>query len=151
MVARLCSYLERSRDVQLHQSVVKCLSSMFTSTDRAVIDNALSEGVLVSFNRLLKTPTSQTTLYALFGLSNIAAGTADQARAIRSDFELLRSVIRSTTSSDAKVRTESLWILCNLINTTSFDELIDLLKQNEQINGEYDIIHPMCNNLTSLD
>ena len=151
VITRLCAYLERTRDASLQQAVLKCLSSMFISTERTVIDSALSEGILNSLNRLMKLQSSQLTLLILFGLSNIAAGTPDQVRAIRSDYELLRNVIRSTMSTDTKERTESLWVLCNLISSTSADELLNMLKLNEETNGEIDLFYPLCNNLTSLD
>lgn len=54
-------------------------------------------------------------------------------------------------STDTKVRTESLWVLCNLISSTSADELLNMLKLNEETNGEIDLFYPLCNNLTSLD
>ena len=54
VIAKLCAYLERTRDASLQQAVLKCLSSMFISTERTVIDNALSEGLLNNLNRLMK-------------------------------------------------------------------------------------------------
>ena len=89
VIHKLCFYLEISRDSTLQYTVVKCISSMLTSSDKTVIDNVLSEGILASYSRLLKPLPNQTTTLVLFSLSNIAAGTSDQVKALRNDYELL--------------------------------------------------------------
>ena len=62
---------------------------MFSSPHEAVIDKALSEGVLIKFSHLLKGSSSKDKELALFGLSNIAAGTVDQASSVLNNQQLL--------------------------------------------------------------
>ena len=70
----LCSYLNNVNK-RLLMPTVKCLSSMFASTEPAVVDISLKAGVLYQFTEILESNSTELINLALFGLSNIAAGT----------------------------------------------------------------------------
>ena len=54
-------------------------------------------------------------------------------------------------SSEVKVRNESLWVVCNLISSSSKDDLVSVIKMYEKTIGKMDIITPLCYNLINLD
>ena len=54
-------------------------------------------------------------------------------------------------NADVNIRSESLWVLCNLISSSSTDELAIVIKQYERTIGEVDIIYPLCYNLTKIE
>ena len=147
----LCSILGCNYESELKSAALKCLSSMFSSPREAVIDKALSEGFLINLSHILKGSSNQEKELALFGLSNIAAGTVDQASAILNNQQLLELVLKLAMSSNIKVRNESLWVVCNLISSSLKDDLVSVIKLYEKTIGKLDIINPLCYNLTNLD
>ena len=81
VVAKLCSLLD-SQAPLLQEAAVKCLSTMFASSDPSVVDKAVEAGVLPRFATILAVAPTHLISLVLFGLSNITAGTQDQSRAI---------------------------------------------------------------------
>ena len=82
VISKLCDLLQSSENEAATEATVKCLSTMFASPDHSIIEIALIKGVLKSFNYVLGDAPKSIVNLALFGLSNIAAGTKSQSRAI---------------------------------------------------------------------
>ena len=91
VVNKLCSMLD-SANFELRQPSVKCLATMFSSADPSIVDYALRAGVLPRLLATSENAPTQLIEYILFALSNIAAGTPDQSKALLLEEELLAKV-----------------------------------------------------------
>ena len=65
--------------------------------------------------------------------------------------ELLEKVFQLTMNADVKLRSEALWILCNLIASSADDDLLTVVLKYRVSIGEVDLIHPLCYNLTKVE
>ena len=124
---------------------------MFSSSDPNIVDMALTTDIFKCFTTIFEIAPTHIISLALFGLSNIAAGTRLQSRTIMLETELLEKVFQLTMNADVKLRSEALWILCNLIASSADDDLLTVVLKYRVSIGEVDLIHPLCYNLTKVE
>ena len=53
-------------------------------------------------------------------------------------------------NADVKIKSESLWVLCNIIASSSADNLMTVILQYKATLGEVDLLHPLCYNLIKV-
>ena len=95
VITKLCNILgsdTKYHDLSLRQPAVKCLATMFSSTDQAIVNCALSAGILPRFIEALENAPTMLIEYILFATSNIAAGTPEQCKTLLDEEELLTKV-----------------------------------------------------------
>ena len=50
-----------------------------------------------------------------------------------------------------KLRTNAIWVVCNLIGCSSATDLLNVILKYRETVGEVDIIHPLCYNLLKIE
>lgn len=131
--------LMKEKDSDVHQNAQQFVSHCFSSSDPKHIDIGLANDVLYCFNELLMSPSTMIIRESLWGLSNITAGTEQQAAAFLAEEDLYRKVINFMSHSHSQLRGEALWTISNLVTTVDSSLLKQLFeKENTQL------VKPLC-------
>ena len=109
---------------QQSEIALKTVGSILSCNESKVVDIMIQKGVLDKLNDALTLNQSGENIkHCLWPLSNITAGTEEHILAFVNHPNLMNQIYFFLRSTNRNIKREALWVLCNLINTTTSEAI----------------------------
>ena len=122
----------KSTKPNIFTPAIRCLGNITSSNEGKIIDELINLGlfdVIISFIKFIEESDNSVKLIkeVFWLISNIAAGVAEDVEAVVNDQDLMKKIYEYCFCSNADVRKEATWVLCNMVTGANKETLEKLI------------------------